>query len=238
MARQQRQLGIRGAALAGAAAAAVLLPIAMATSASAHVPTWHTTCDKIVIDLTNYSDASGVKNAVSLTVDGEKVLDQKQFGKEFHGTYPVKEHSKPVTATFVVTTTEDPKNHDWNKTETKTIEVCQTPTPTPTATPTKTATPTPTATPTATPTKTATPTPTPTPTGTASPTTTASPTAAVSTPPKATSPATSTATPGPALAQTGGNDSTPIIAAAGGAVVLIGGALVVVARKRRSSSES
>ncbi|AUY49439.1 hypothetical protein C2142_11360 [Streptomyces sp. CB01881] len=238
MARQQRQIGIRSAALAGAAAAAVLLPMALATSASAHTPAWTTTCDKVVIDLINYSDAAGVKNVVSLTVDGVKVLDQKEFGKEFHGTYPVKDHDKPVAATFVVTTTEDPKNHDWNKTETRTIEVCKTPTPTPTPTPTKTATPTPTPTPTAT--KTATPTPTPAPSATVSPTATATATpTATKTPTPAPTTATATPTAGPVLAQTGSNDSTPVIAAAGGAVVLLGGGLVFVARKRRGGgSES
>ncbi|MFD9593777.1 LAETG motif-containing sortase-dependent surface protein [Kitasatospora sp. NPDC059973] len=238
MARQRRQIGIRNAALAGTAAAAVLLPLALATSASAHAPKWQVTCDKIVIDLTNYSDASGVKNVVSLTVDGEKVLDQKPFGKEFHGTFPVKDHAKPVSATFVVTTTEDPKNADWNKTETKTIEVCQTPTPTPTPTPTKTPTPTPTPTATPTPTPTLTPTPTRTPTSSPTPTPTKTPTA-TPTPTRTPTPAPSTATPGPVLAQTGSSDATPIIAAAGGGVVLLGGALVLLARKRRSGgSES
>ncbi|SDT49400.1 hypothetical protein SAMN05216371_2533 [Streptomyces sp. TLI_053] len=145
MARQRRQIGIGSAAIAGTAVAAVLLPVALATSASAHVPTWQVTCDKIVIDLANYSDKAGVKNAVSLTVDGEKLLDQKEFGKSFKQTFPVKAHSAPIKATFVVTTTEDPKNGDWNKTETKTIEVCATPTPTPT--PSQTVTPTPTPTP-------------------------------------------------------------------------------------------
>ncbi|MFJ3790786.1 LAETG motif-containing sortase-dependent surface protein [Kitasatospora sp. NPDC090091] len=235
MARQQRQRGIRGAALAGTAAAAVLLPLVLAGNASAHSPKWQVTCDKIVIDLTNYSDKAGVKNVVSLTVDGEKVLDQKEFGKEFHQTFPVKDHDKPVSATFTVTTTEDPKNGDWNKSETKSIEVCHTPTPTPT--PTKTPTPTPT--PTVTPTPTATPTPPPT--GTPSPTATVSPTAtATPTPTRTPTPAPTSSTPAPvpALAATGSSDATPLIAAVGGGVLLLGGALVLVARKRRSSNES
>ncbi|WP_395293973.1 LAETG motif-containing sortase-dependent surface protein [Kitasatospora hibisci] len=241
MARQQRQRGIRGAALAGTAAAAVLLPLALAADASAHTPKWQVTCDKIVIDLTNYSDKAGVKNVVSLTVDGEKVLDQKVFGREFHETFPVKDHDKPVSATFVVTTTEDPKNGDWNKSETKTIEVCHTPTPTPTPTPTKTPTPTATPTVTPTPTPTVTPTPTPTPTGTPSPTATVSPTATATATPAPTrtpAPAPTTPAPVPALAATGSSDATPLIAAVGGGVLLLGGALVLVARKRRGSSEN
>lgn len=224
MARQQRQagrgLGRRSAALGATAAAALLLPLALATGASAHTPKWQVTCDKITIDLTNYSDAQGVKNAVSLTVDGEKLLDQHQFGKSFQQTFPVKAHNAPITATFVVTTTEDPKNTDWNKTETKTIEVCQTPTPTPTPTPSRTPTPTPT-TASPTPSRTASPSPTPTPT-------------------RATTPAPApTSTPvAPALAQTGSSDNTPVIAAVGAGVLVAGGALVFLARKRRSGNES
>ncbi|MGW4893870.1 LAETG motif-containing sortase-dependent surface protein [Kitasatospora sp. NPDC004240] len=220
MARQQRHVGARTAALAGTAAAAVLLPLALATGASAHTPKWQVTCDKVSIDLTNYSDAKGVKNSVSLTIDGQKVLDQHEFGKSYQATFPVKDHNAPITATFVVTTTEDPKNSDWNKTETKTIEVCHTPTPTPTPTPTKTPTPTPTTTTTATPSPTATPTTSPS----ATPSRTPSPTV---------SPAHSATPSAPALAQTGSSDSTPLIAAVGGGVVLLGGALVLVARKRR-----
>ncbi|MEK2491775.1 LAETG motif-containing sortase-dependent surface protein [Kitasatospora purpeofusca] len=246
MARQRRQIGIGSAAIAGTAVAAVLLPVALATSASAHVPTWQVTCDKIVIDLANYSDKTGVKNAVSLTVDGEKVLDQKEFGKTFKQTFPVKDHSAPIKATLVVTTTEDPKNQDWNKTETKTIEVCATPTPTPT--PTVTPTPTPTATVTPTPTPTATVTPTPSPTATVTPTPppatptvtpsrpatpTAGPSTAAPVPPKTSSPTPA----GPALAATGSSDATPVIAAVGGGVVLLGGALVLLARRRRGNDQ-
>ncbi|MGW6919520.1 LAETG motif-containing sortase-dependent surface protein [Kitasatospora sp. NPDC054939] len=234
MARQQWQTGARiggsiaarRAALVGTAAAAVLLPLGLATGASAHTPKWTVTCDKIVIDLTNYSDRQGVKNSVSLTVDGEKLLDQHQFGKAYQGTFPVKAHNAPITATFVVTTTEDPKNPQWNKTETRTVEVCQTPTPTPT--PTKTPTQTPTPTPTGTKTPPATPTASPTPTVSATASASPSPT-------KAATPAPTTSPSGPALAQTGGSSATPVVAAAGAGVLLVGGALVLIARKRRSS---
>ncbi|MFG3053769.1 LAETG motif-containing sortase-dependent surface protein [Kitasatospora sp. NPDC048239] len=238
MARQQRQLGIRKTALVGAAAAAVLMPVALATNASAHAPTWQVTCDKVTIDLTNYSDSNGIKNSVSLTIAGEKVLDQKQFGKEYHGSFPVKDHSEPVTATFVVTTTEDPKNADWNKTESKTIPVCHTPTPTPT--PTKTQTPTPTPTPTQTPTPTPTPTksstPSPSPTVAPSPSASATPSPSVS-PTAAKTPSPVASSPAPVLAQTGSSDSTPVLAAAGAGVLLVGGALVLLARKRRSGNQ-
>ncbi|MFI6445218.1 LAETG motif-containing sortase-dependent surface protein [Kitasatospora sp. NPDC050543] len=239
MARQVRTLG---AALAVVTGVAVLVPGVLATSASAHTPTWQVTCDKIVIDLKNYKDDHGTKNVVSLTVDGKKVLDQHQFGGAYHETFPVAAHSAPVKATLVVTTTEDPKNPDWNKTETKTIEVCQTPSPSPTATKTSTPTPTPTVT-------TSAPT-TPAPT-TAAPTTTkatAAPTVSTSTPAPPSSPATTTAAPAvtapvstvpspnsPALAQTGGNDATPIVAAAGAGVVVVGGGLLLLARRRRAA---
>ncbi|MFI9364000.1 LAETG motif-containing sortase-dependent surface protein [Kitasatospora sp. NPDC053057] len=221
MARQQRHIRIGATALAGTAAAGFLLPLALATNASAHVPTWSVTCDKVVIDLINYSPKPDVKNTVSLTVGDEKVLDAKEFPAEFHGTYPVKDHDAPVTAHLVVKTTETPAEKGWSIDETKTIAPCHTPTPTPTPTPTKTPTPTPTQTPTQTPS--ATPTPSKTPSATPTPsTTTAAP-----------APATSA----PALAQTGSSDATPMIAAVGGGVVLVGGALVLLARKRRGGSQ-
>ncbi|MEV7773247.1 LAETG motif-containing sortase-dependent surface protein [Kitasatospora sp. NPDC086791] len=225
MARQQRHIGIGAAALAGTAAAGFLLPLALATNASAHVPSWSVTCDKVVIDLINYSPKPDVKNTVSLTIDGDKVLDAKAFPAEFHGTFPVKDHTAPIKATLVVSTSENPEEKGWNINETKTIEPCHTPTPTPT--PTRTPTPTPTPTPTVTPTKT--PTPTPTPTVTPSKTPSASPT-------PSTTPVPVPTTSGPVLAQTGSSDATPMIAAAGGGVLLVGGALVLLARKRRGGS--
>ncbi|MER7767754.1 LAETG motif-containing sortase-dependent surface protein [Kitasatospora sp. NPDC096140] len=228
MARQQRHIGIGAAALAGTAAAGFLLPLALATNASAHVPSWSVTCDKIVIDLINYSPKADVKNTVSLTIDGDKVLDNKAFPAEFHGTFPVKDHTAPIKANLVVTTSENPNEKGWNINETKTIEPCHTPTPTPT--PTKTPTPTPT--PTVTSTKTPTPTPTPTVTSTATPTVTPS-----ATPTPSTTPSSAPTSSGPVLAQTGSNDATPMIAAAGGGVLLVGGALVVIARKRRGGSQ-
>ncbi|WBP86545.1 LAETG motif-containing sortase-dependent surface protein [Kitasatospora cathayae] len=221
MARQQRHVRIGATALAGTAAAGFLLPLALATNASAHVPTWSVTCDKVVIDLINYSPKPDVKNTVSLTVGDEKVLDAKEFPAEFHGTFPVKDHDAPVTAHLVVKTTETPAEKGWNVDETKTIAPCHTPTPTPT--PTKTPTPTPTPTPTMTPS--ATPTPSRTPSATPTPSQTPA------------APAPAPATSAPALAQTGSSDATPMIAAVGGGVVLVGGALVLLARKRRGGSQ-
>ncbi|MER7671047.1 LAETG motif-containing sortase-dependent surface protein [Kitasatospora sp. NPDC096128] len=219
MARQQRHIRMGAAALAGTAAAGILLPLALATNASAHVPTWSVTCDKVVIDLINYSGKPDVKNTVSLTIGDEKVLDAKDFPTEFHGNFPVKDHDAPVTAHLVVKTTETPAEKGWNIDETKTIAPCHTPTPTPTETPTKTPTPTPT------PTKTQTPTPSATPTPSVTPTPSRTPAV----------PAPSTSA--PALAQTGSSDATPMIAAAGGGVLLVGGALVLLARKRRGGSQ-
>ncbi|MER7751767.1 LAETG motif-containing sortase-dependent surface protein [Kitasatospora sp. NPDC097643] len=235
MARQRRHVGIGAAALAGTAAAGLLLPLALATNASAHVPTWTVTCDKIVVDLINYSDKADVKNTVSLTVDGEKLVDGKTFPKEFHQTFAVKDHTAPIKAHLVVNTTETPSQKGWSIDETKTIEPCHTPTQTPTPTPTQTPTPTPT--PTVTPTTT--PTPVPTPTVTPTPSTTPTPSATPT--PSRTATATPTPAPStsaPALAQTGSSDATPMIAAVGGGVLLVGGALVLLARKRRGGSES
>ncbi|MFB7907806.1 LAETG motif-containing sortase-dependent surface protein [Kitasatospora sp. NPDC059146] len=228
MARQQRHIRMGAAALAGTAAAGILLPLALATNASAHVPTWSVTCDKVVVDLINYSPKADVKNTVSLTIGDEKVVDAQGFPAEFHGKYPVKDHDAPIVAHLVVKTTETPAEKGWNIDETKTIAPCHTPTPTPTPTPTKTPTPTPT--PTQTPT--GTPSTTPTPSGTPSATPTPTPSR---TTPAAPAPAPSTSA--PALAQTGGNDATPMIAAAGGGVLLVGGALVLLARKRRGGTQ-
>ncbi|MBO1417012.1 hypothetical protein J0670_20665, partial [Streptomyces sp. FH025] len=114
MARQQRHMRIGAAVIAGTAAVGFLLPLALATNASAHVPTWSVTCDKVVIDLINYSGNETVKNTVSLTIDGEKVLDAKTFPAEFHGTFPVKDHTAPIKANLVVSTTENPNEKGWN----------------------------------------------------------------------------------------------------------------------------
>ncbi|MFB7469377.1 hypothetical protein [Kitasatospora sp. NPDC056184] len=121
------------------------------------------------------------------------------------------------------------------------VPLCPSATPTPTGTPSVPTTPAPT------PTSTATPTPTPTPSGTRSvppapvPTATASVPPSPSATPPATTPATTppaapsaSPTPGataePALARTGGGDSTPL-ALAGGAVLAAGTGLVLVARR-------
>ncbi|WP_380283539.1 LPXTG cell wall anchor domain-containing protein [Kitasatospora purpeofusca] len=129
----------------------------------------------------------------------------------------------------------------------KVADVPLCPSATPTPTPSATVTPTPTgapsvpATATPTPTPTATPTGTPTPSGTrsvpASPVPTASASGSASpgaTPSAATPPARTTATDsptaGPALAQTGGGDNTPL-ALTGGAVLAVGAGLVLAARR-------
>ncbi|MDQ0311109.1 LPXTG-motif cell wall-anchored protein [Kitasatospora herbaricolor] len=221
-----RHVRIRGAALAGAAGTAVLLSGVLATGASAHTPAWSVTCDKVTVDLADYSGSKNVKNLVSLTIDGEKVVDQQQFGSGYHQSFTVKAHSAPVSATLVVTTTEQPKNPQWNVTQTKTIAVCATPSPTPT---TPTTSPTPSTSPT--PTRTATATPSTSAPATVAPTTTSA--APATSAPATSAPATvKAASTTPALAQTGGSGATPIVAAAGGAVVLVGGALLLLSRRR------
>ncbi|MCX5210311.1 LPXTG cell wall anchor domain-containing protein [Kitasatospora sp. NBC_00240] len=223
-----RHVRIRGAALAAAAGTAVLLSGVLATGASAHTPAWSVTCDKVTVDLADYSGSKNVKNLVSLTIDGEKVVDQHQFGSGYHQSFTVKAHSAPVMATLVVTTTEQPKNPQWNVTETKTIAVCATPSPTPT---TPTTPPTPSTSPT--PTRTATATPSGSASPTVAPTSTTTSAAPATSAPATSAPATvKAASTTPALAQTGGSSATPIVAAAGGAVVLIGGALLLLSRRR------
>ncbi|MFC8454669.1 LPXTG cell wall anchor domain-containing protein [Kitasatospora sp. NPDC057223] len=217
-----RQVRTRGAALAGAVTIAVLASGVLAAGASAHTPAWKADCDTVTVDLTGYSDKQDVKNSVSLTIDGENVLDQKTFGASYHGSFPVKAHTVAGSATLVVTTTEDPKSEKWNLTETKPIAVCLPASPSPTASPS--------------------PSPSPTATRTATP---ASSTSAPATPapssaaPATTAPATvrpAAATSAPALAQTGGGSGTALFAALGAAVVLLGGALLLLARRRRAES--
>ncbi len=230
-----RQVRTRGAALAGAVGIAVLVSGVLATGASAHTPAWKADCDKVTVDLTGYSDGKDVKNSVSLTIDGENVLDQKTFGAAFHGSFPVKAHTAPGTATLVVTTTEDPKSEKWNLTETKPIALCPTPSPSPTVS--ASASPSPSPSPSATPT--ATPAPSTSAPATVAPTSTA-PTSAAPSPAPTTAPATarpSATASAPALAQTGGGSATGIVAAIGGAVVVLGGALLFLTRRRRAGNQ-
>ena len=223
-----RQVRTRGAALAGAVGIAVLASGVLATGASAHTPAWKADCDRVTVDLTGYSDGKDVKNSVSLTIDGESVLDQKTFGASYHGSFPVKAHTAAGTATLVVTTTEDPKSEKWNLTETKPIAVCLPPSPSPSASPS----PSPTVT------RTATPAPGTSAPATVSPTSAAPATVAPATSaPVTTAPATvrpAVTASAPALAQTGGGSGTALFAALGGAVVLLGGALLLLARRRRA----
>lgn len=194
-----------GGLVAAAAGLGVVVPLVLAGSASAHVPTWSVHCDKISVALTSYNPDH--QNTVSLTVDGEKLLDAKKFGASFSQTFVVKAHTKDIKAVLAVVTDEDPKGaKGWTVTKTETIAPCEQPPTTPPPSHSPTTPP---------PSQSATPTPTVKGTGSA--------------------PATPSPTPtGPQLASTGGGGDTPLIAGAGAAVIAIGGGLLFVNRRRQS----
>ncbi|MER5636684.1 LAETG motif-containing sortase-dependent surface protein [Kitasatospora sp. NPDC002227] len=182
----------------------VAAPLALAGSASAHVPTWSVTCGKVSVSLANYN--KDALNTVTLIVDGEKLLDKKAFPDKYTGDFAVKAHSKDVKAELIVTTNEDPDGKKgWSVDQTKTIAPCESPSPQPSSPKPSTPAPSTPAPSTPAPSKPATHTPTPTPTPTPT---------------------------GPVLASTGGGGETPLIAGAGAAVVVAGGALLFVGRRR------
>ncbi|AUG80172.1 hypothetical protein CFP65_5471 [Kitasatospora sp. MMS16-BH015] len=187
--------------LVGAAA-----PLALAGSAVAHVPTWSVTCTKVSVSLANYS--KDAQNSVTLIVGGEKLLDRKTFGDAFTQDFTVKAHSADLKAELIVLTSEDPKGEKgWSVDQTKTIPVCESPSPSP---------------------KPSSPSPKPS---------TPPPSTPASTKPPVTHTPTHTPTPtptGPQLASTGGGGETPLIAGAGAAVVAAGGALLFFGRRRSS----
>jgi hypothetical protein len=63
--------------------------VATATSASAHTPNVHATCESLSLDLTQYREKWGDKtNTVTVKVNGKKVLDES-FGRSFSETLPL-----------------------------------------------------------------------------------------------------------------------------------------------------
>lgn len=151
-----------GGLVAAAAGLGVIAPLVLAGAASAHVPDWTTSCDKISIKLSYYEAKH--KNTVSLTLDGQKLLDKKQFGDSFSEDFPVPAHTKDLTAVYSVFTDQDPDgSHGWTVTKTATIKPC-TPTHSPSPSPT-TSHPTHSPTPTVTPSTSTPATPSPTPSG-------------------------------------------------------------------------
>ncbi|ARF76866.1 LAETG motif-containing sortase-dependent surface protein [Kitasatospora albolonga] len=209
----------RGAgALVAAAVVGLTGGVISAGPAMAHTPTWSVTCSEVTVDLKDYT--SGVPNTVTVSVDGKDLLPTRTFDREFHEKLTLPEHSAPVTVRLVVKDAGEGGKHSLD--ETKTAEVCEGTTPSPTPpSPTPTVTePTPTeSTPSETP-GTQTPEPSTTPSGQPSESAPAVP---------APSPTT------PDLAETGSSSATPVIGAAALAVLLAGGGILWAVRKRRTS---
>ncbi|GAA0697102.1 hypothetical protein GCM10010193_59950 [Kitasatospora atroaurantiaca] len=126
---------ISGGLVAAAAGLGVLAPLVLAGGASAHVPSWTVTCEKISVKLTSYDPK--FQNSVSLTLDGEKLLDHQKFGEAFSQDFVVKPHTKDLKAVLTVVTDQDPKgDQGWTVTKTATIAPCpQTHSPSPSPSP-------------------------------------------------------------------------------------------------------
>ncbi|MFI1533684.1 sortase-dependent protein [Streptomyces anandii] len=187
------------------AAAALGLGLAAAAPASASTFDWSVTCSQVTVDLTGYNDL--VVQVVEVTANGKDLAPASTFRDEFHKTYAVPAHAKPLAVRVTVQAgSEDGKSFD----ETKTSPTCDSQPPTSSA-------PAPAGTPTV--------------SGSTASTATGS-TASTGTAPTPV-PSTSPTTSAPPLADTGASDSTPLIAAAATTMALAGTALLVTTRHRR-----
>ncbi|MCX5235941.1 LPXTG cell wall anchor domain-containing protein [Streptomyces prunicolor] len=185
-------------------AAMTVLGLGMASApASASTYDWSVSCSQVTVDLKGYNPQ--VVQIVEVTADGKELGTELSFRDDFHHTYAIPTHSKPLSIRFVVTPgSEDGQAVD----ETKTSPVCGEGSASPTSSPTPSA---------------------------STPATAASsgtPSDASST---LSSPSPSSYISAPPLAETGASGSTPLIAGTAGAVVLAGAALLVVTRRRRAT---
>ncbi|GHD85490.1 hypothetical protein [Streptomyces naganishii] len=199
------------ATTATTAAAALALGLAAAGPASASTFDWSVTCSEVTVDLTGYNGL--VVQVVEVTANGKDLAPASTFRDEFHKTYAVPAHAKPLAIRVTVKAgSEDGKSFD----ETKPSPTCDTQSSTPSAPAPAGTTP-------------SAPVPAESPTVTGSTGTAPSPNGAAPTPAPSTSPTTST----PPLADTGTSDSTPLIAAAAAATALAGTALLLTTHHRR-----
>jgi LPXTG-motif cell wall-anchored protein len=206
---QRHQGGKRAGVIAAAGVATLIGTGVLASSASAHVPTWSNTCDSVTINLTQYN--AKVTNTVELKADGQDVIAPTTFGSSYSDTVSLPDHTSPIKLELIVKAGDDRRGkHGWSVDKTATADVCQT---TPTSPPPSSSTPPPST--------------------SSSPTTTPSASPTQSVPATPTPSASATA---PGLADTGASSATPVIAGAAAVVVVAGGALVLVTRKRRSSN--
>ncbi len=215
----------RVGALVGAAVAAAAATVFAAVPASAHTPVLNAECKDgtttLSVKLTQYAESTAQKsNRVKVTLDGDKELENKDFGRSFEGSYSA---SGDVKRVFVV----EVKAHDGNQysfTKTKTVEACVVPTTTTTTTTTETTSTTTTVETTTEPSETT--------------TTTVEPTTETS---ESSVPATTTTTDAAVvpvadtdeLASTGASIAIPLVI---GVVLLGGGAALLIVLRRRAAN--
>jgi LPXTG-motif cell wall-anchored protein len=189
----------------GSAAAGLIAVGLCTTPASAHTPNWSVTCSEVTVDLTAYN--GGVKNTVSVTVDGKDLLAPKTFGSEYHDKLTLPEHSSELSVHLVVKAGDGDR---FSRDETKTAPVCASTSP-------ASASPSPS--------KPSKPSPSPT---EAAPAPSASSASAAPVPSSKPTPSD--------LAETGSSSSTPIIAGAAAVVVVAGGGILLATRKRGAAA--
>ncbi|MEV5530993.1 LAETG motif-containing sortase-dependent surface protein [Streptomyces prunicolor] len=197
-------------------AAVTMLGLGMAAApASASTYDWSVSCSQVTVDITGYNVI--VVQSVDVTADGKALGTRLNFRDDFHHTYTIPTHTKPLSIRLVVTPgSEDGQAVD----ETKTSPVCgeESASPTSSQTPSSSTPATAESTPAA---SSGTP---------SSGTPSDAPSASTLSSPSATPSVTA-----PPLAETGASGSTPLIAGTAGAVVLAGAALLVVTRRRRTT---
>jgi LPXTG-motif cell wall-anchored protein len=169
----------------------------------------------VTVDLTGYNVQ--VVQIVAVTANGKELGTELGFRDDFHKTYTIPGHTKPLSIRLVVTPgSEDGQSVD----ETRTSPVCgeESPSQSPSQAPSSSAPATAASTPAASTPAASSGTPSDTPSASTLSSPSASP--SVSAPP---------------LAETGASGSTPLIAGTAGAVVLAGAALLVATRRRRTA---
>ncbi|GAA1915043.1 LAETG motif-containing sortase-dependent surface protein [Streptantibioticus ferralitis] len=136
--RGRRRTGV----IAAAAFTALLGTGILAAPASAHVPGWSVTCDKVSIDLTYYN--AHATNTVTVKADGKDLLPTTTFPDAFSKTLELPAHSSPLQVELVVHAGDDQR---YSSDQTKTAPVCAStspaPSPTPSSTPSSSSTPVP-----------------------------------------------------------------------------------------------
>ncbi|MDF3289134.1 LAETG motif-containing sortase-dependent surface protein [Streptomyces silvisoli] len=124
----------RGGRRSGVVAAAVLTALlgsgVLAAPASAHVPGWSVTCDKVSIGLTYYN--ARATNTVTVKADGRDLLPTTEFGDAYHNSLRLPAHTGPLQVELIVRAGDDQR---YSVDQTKTAPVCASTSPSPSPTP-------------------------------------------------------------------------------------------------------